>query len=79
MLNGIFIVCYSFSTHLPIGPLLWGIGKPPWSFWLNLCLIFTARLKDLTDNCMCEVQRWGSQLKIMLNTIIAHSVSPCNL
>ena len=35
-----------------------GIGKHPWSLWLwNLCLKFTARLRDLTDNCMCGVQR----------------------
>ena len=42
-----------------------GIGKPPWSLWLYLCLKFTAQLRDLTDNCMCEVQT------------VAHS--PCNL
>ena len=35
-------------------------GKPPWSLWLNQCLKFTARLRDLTDNGMCEVQRLGS-------------------
>ena len=55
-------------------PSLRGIGKPPWSLWFNLCLKFTARLRDLTDNCMCGVQRWCSHSKIMLNT-----VSPCNL
>ena len=53
-------------------PSLRGIGKPPWSLWLNLILKFT-------DNCMCGVQRWGSYSKVMLNTIIAHRVSPCNL
>jgi hypothetical protein len=57
-----------------------GIGKPPWSLWLwNLCLKFTTQLRDLTDNCMCGVQRWGSQSKILLTTIIAHRVSPCKL
>ena len=28
---------------------------------------------------MCGVQRWGSHKEIMLDTIIAHRVSPCNL
>ena len=65
---------FLFFTHLPS---LQGIRKPPWSLWLNLCLNFTARLRDLTDNCMCGVQRWVSHSKIMLNTIIG--VSPCNI
>ena len=43
--------------------------------WLNLCLKFTALLRDLTDNCMCGVHRWGSSFKIMFETIIAHSES----
>ena len=30
-------------------------------------------LRDLTDNCMCGVQRWGSHSWIMLNTIISSS------
>jgi hypothetical protein len=55
------------------------IRKPPWSFWLNLCLKFTARLRDLTDNCMCGVQRRGSHSKIIFNTLFAQRVSPCNL
>ena len=52
-------------------PSLRGIGKPPWSLWLNLCLKFTLRLRDFTDNCMCGVQRRGSHKKITLNS--AHS------
>jgi hypothetical protein len=53
--------------------------KSPWSLGLNLCLKFTDRLRDLTDNCMCGLQRWACHSKIMLNTIIVHRVSPCNL
>ena len=49
------------------------------SLWLNLCLKCTARLRDLSVICMCVVQIWVSHSKIMLNTIIAHRVSPCNL
>ena len=55
----------------------WGIGKLPWSFRLDLCLTFSARLRDLTDNCTCGVQRWGSHSKVMLNTIICNSL--CDL
>ena len=54
MLKGIFHV-YQYCRC----PLR-GTGKPPWSLWLNLFLKFTAWLKDLTDHCMCGVQRWGS-------------------
>ena len=67
------------TTHLPTStsPSSQGVGKP---LWLILCLKFTTRLRDLPDNCMCWVQRWGSHSNIMLiNTIIAHRVSPLNL
>jgi hypothetical protein len=51
MLKGIFSVCFLFyfdpSTNRC--PSLQGIGKPPWSLWLNLCLKFAARLRDLTE------------------------------
>ena len=70
---------YMFYTPTNRFPSLQGIGKPPWSLWLNLCLQFSVQLWDLTDNCMCGVQRLGSNSKIMFNTIIAHRVSPCNL
>ena len=39
----------------------------------------SLKSRDLTDNCMCGVQRWGSQSKIMLTTMIEHRMSPCNL
>uniref|UniRef100_A0A8C7NGC5 Tetratricopeptide repeat domain 39A n=1 Tax=Oncorhynchus mykiss TaxID=8022 RepID=A0A8C7NGC5_ONCMY len=35
-------------------PSLRGIGKPPLSLWLDLCLKFIARLRDLTDNCITK-------------------------
>jgi hypothetical protein len=66
-----FIYFYPSTNRCPS---LWGIKKPPWSLWLK----FTTRLRDLTDNCMCGVQRWGSHSTIMVNTIMAHRVSPCN-
>ena len=75
VIKGIFNVCFLHfypSTNRCLS--LRGIGKPPWSLWLNLCLKFTARLWVLTDNCMSGVERWGSHSKIMFNTII-----PCNL
>ena len=75
MLRGIFNVCFFYfysSTYR-------GIWKTPWTLWLNLCLQFITRLRNLTDNCICWVQRGGSHSKIKLNTIIAHRVSPCNL
>jgi hypothetical protein len=46
---------------------------------VDLCLKCTARLRDLTVNCMCGEQRRGSHSRIMLNTIIVHRVSPYNL
>ena len=53
-------------THLPIGALrLQGIAKPPWSLLFNLCLKFTAQLRDLT---VCVGYR-DEVPKIMLNTI----------
>jgi hypothetical protein len=72
MLKGIFNVFYPSTNRFPS---LWGIGKPPWSLWLK----FTTRPRDLTDNCMCRVQRWGNRSKTMLTTIITLRVSPCNL
>ena len=65
-------------------PSLQGIGKPPWSLWLNLCLKFNARLRDLTGGVQMCV--WGTEMryskmttsKIMLNTAIAR-INPCNL
>ena len=60
-------------------PSLRGNEKPPWSLGLNLYLKFTVRLRDLTGNCMCGLQRLGSYSKIMLNTITADRVNPCNL
>jgi hypothetical protein len=61
-------------------PSLNGFGKHSWSFWLNLCLKFTAGLRDLTDVCVgYRIQKQGSQSKILLNTSIAHRVSPCNV
>jgi hypothetical protein len=67
MLKGIFSVYYLifknilhlFFTHMQ------GIGKPPWSLWLNLYLKFTTRLRDLT---VCERYRNGVVIQ-----------SPCNL
>jgi hypothetical protein len=56
-----------FFTHLPIGALCEALENLPVFMFLK----FTARLRDLTDNCVCGVQRWGSQSKIMLNTFIA--------
>jgi hypothetical protein len=79
MLKGIFSVCFFFYPSTNRCPSLWDSIKPPWSLWLNLCLKFSCRLMDLTDTCMCGVQRWGSHSKIMFNTIIAHRVSPWNL
>ena len=65
---------------IPIDVLLCkALKKPTWSFSLNLYLKCTAQLRDLTDNCMCGVQRWDCHWKIMLNTIIAHRLSQCNL
>ena len=78
MLKAILNVCLFYPSTNRC-PFLQGIGKPPRSLWLNLCLKCIAWLIDLTDNCMCGVQRWGSYSKIMLNTIIAHRMSPCNL
>ena len=74
MITGIFNVCCFF---LQIGALLCeALENLPKSLSLNLCLIFTAQLRNLTDNCICGVQRCGSLSQI---TIIAHRVSPCNL
>jgi hypothetical protein len=69
----------SKGYSMPRCPSLLGIGKPPWQLWLNRCSKFTARLRDLTDNCICRVQRGGSHSKFMLNSIIAHRISPCNV
>ena len=79
MFKEIFNICFFFYLSNYRCPSLRCIGKPHRSLWLNLCLKCTARLRDLTDNCMCRVQRWGSHSKIMLNTIIAHRVSPWSM
>ena len=79
MLKGIFNDYFLFYPSNESCPSLRSIGKPPWSLWLNPCLKFTAWLRDLTDNCICGVQRLGSHSKIILNTIIAHRVNPCNV
>jgi hypothetical protein len=60
-------------------PSLQAIEKPSWSLWLDLNMKCTTQLRNLTYNCMCGVQRWGSHSKIMLTTIIEHGMSPCNL
>ena len=78
MLKGLVKSAWFFYPSTNRCPL-WTIGKPPWSLWLNLYFKFIAWLRDLTDKCICGVQRWGSHLKIMLNTIIEHRMSPCNL
>ena len=58
MLKGIFNVCFFFYPSTDDRcPSLQGIGKPPWSLWLNLCLKCTARQRDLRDTCICGVQR----------------------
>ena len=70
-----FKVFYTPTKRCPLRD----IEKPSWSLWLNLCLKFTAQLRDLTDNCMCGLQRRSSHSKIKLNIIIAHRISPYNL
>ena len=68
--KGIFDICFFlFYPSTNRCPSFQGIGKPPSSLWLNLCKKFTAQLKDLTDICMCGVQKLGSHSKIMLNTM----------
>ena len=57
---GLYTQYFHSSTNR--WPSLYSIQKLPWSLWSNLCLKFTARLRDLTDNCMCGVQRWGSEV-----------------
>jgi hypothetical protein len=62
MLKGIFNICfliYIFLPNLPMGALLCeALENLP--LWLNLCLKFTARLKDLT---ILYLYVWGTEMR----------------
>jgi hypothetical protein len=49
---------FIFYTSTNRCPSLWGIEKPPWSLWLNLCLKCTSWLRELTDHCV-----WGTEMR----------------
>jgi hypothetical protein len=61
------------TSHTWVGSIGVNMGQYPCGTLLTPC-----RVNVLYTQCMCGVQRWGSHSKIMLDTIIAHRVSPCN-
>ena len=86
ILKGIFNVCFiCIFTQLPIGALCEPQEKLH-GLWLNLCFKFIVWLRNLTDNCVCGVQRchfkyYCTQLLsiflLLEASCICDCVSPC--
>uniref|UniRef100_A0A8C8MNX1 Desmoglein 2 n=1 Tax=Oncorhynchus tshawytscha TaxID=74940 RepID=A0A8C8MNX1_ONCTS len=59
------LIASPYSKGYSTSAFLQGIGKPPWTLWLNLCLKSTARMRDLTHtNFLCVVAAEGGGLKL---------------